>query len=97
MSTLKFKKVAGTNEYESDAVTATGSAVVLHVEMEQGRSKGGAVVRVQHSLNGTGWTTCARYRTNDAVEEVTVGGLLAGQKVRMVLSGATPEKMEALA
>lgn len=96
MSALSFTKTKDKNEYCSSAATATGSSVVLHVEMEKPRGKSGAIVQVQHSTNGTGWVTCARWRVNDEVEEVSVGGLKVGQKVRLVVLGTKPQKMEVL-
>lgn len=95
MATLQFKKTAGKMEYVSSAVAATGSSVALHVDMEPG--KGGAVINVQQSISGKTWTTSARWKSSDATEEVTVGGLKPTQKVRLVVSGAKVTSMEALA
>lgn len=67
------------DKYISDVITGTGNDMALHIELKE---KGDCVL--QRSLDGNKWFDSVYLFRNTDLFEVTVGGIVESQKIRLV-------------
>lgn len=67
------------DKYISDVITGTGNDMALHIELQE---KGNGIL--ERSLDGNKWFESVYLFRNADIFEVTVGGIVEGQKIRIV-------------